>query len=463
MKQPHILLGTALILTMLISSLSGLQAAPSLTKTNTSQIKICANAKNAPNVPILGRDNWLYLDSEFALNRFAFPGQYEPIKRFNDALWQRGIKLIAIPIPNRPSVNTEHFDLNNPIQAQYKPEVARADYNDSVTVFRNAGITTVNVMEAMREYGWNGGKGNLFFTRDIHWTPVGSKVTAQAAAKEIKAWSGYYNALPKADYVNQPSKIYSFKGSIPRVVEKYCKGTIVPAETTQGYQAVRKGGKLLGEDKIEVVLTGSSYSGPPFDPQALNYNFAGNLEEALKTGVINAGISGGGYDMSLESYFLSPEYAQQKPKFLLYEFWSFPYGKTLHSFRRIIPSIYGACSAANAVANGPTVPLLGNKLRPIIYTPGTARIKGSNKYIYLKLSDSKILKFDAILTYDNGQTETVPVERSSRFTNNDGRYFLELNDKYSGNLLKVAIQTETSTESKATARICSVPAAINTN
>jgi alginate biosynthesis protein AlgX len=457
MKRSHLLLGTALSATLLTSGFSSLQAAP------TTLFTVCPDVNKAPNVPIAGLDNWLYLSPEFALNRFAHPGQYEPVKRFNDALWARGIKLIAIPIPNRTSISTEHYDLSNPIQAKFKIEVARADYNDSVNLFRNAGISTVNVMEAMREYGWNGGKGNLFFTRDIHWTPVGSKVTAEATAKEVKAWSAYYNALPKADYVNQPSKMYNFKGSIPRVVEEYCKGYQMPFETAQGYQAVRNGGNLLGDDKIEVVLAGSSFSGPPWDPKELDYNFAGFLQESLKTGVINAGISGGGYDMSLESYFLSPEYTAQKPKFLLYEFWFFPYGQTLHSFRRIIPSIYGACSGTNAVANGPTVPLVGNKLRPIIYTPGTAGIKGSGNYIYMKFSDKNVTKFNMILTYDDGQTETVPVEHNNRFNNPDGRFFFELNDKYSGNLLSAAIQTENTTDSKVTARICSVPAPINTN
>ena len=449
MKRPYLLIG-AVMSALLTSSL---HAASTL-------FTVCTEVNKAPNIPINGLDNWLYLAPEFGLNRFAYPGQYEPVKRFNDALWARGIKLIAIPIPNRPSISNEHFDLDNPIQAKFKIGVARADYNDSVILFRNAGITTVNVMEAMREYG---GKGHLFFTRDIHWTPVGAQVTAQATAKEIKAWSGYYNSLPKADYTNEPSKIYNFKGSIPRVVEKYCKGTQMPFETAQGYQAIRNGGNLLGEDKIEVVLTGSSFSGPPWDPKELDYNFAGFLQENLKTGVVNAAISGGGYDMSLESYFLSPEYTQQKPKFLLYEFWFFPYAQTLHSFRRIIPSIYGACSGANAVANGPTVPLLNGKLRPIIYTPGTARIKGSTKYVYMKLSDKNVMRFNTILTYDDGQTETVPVIRTDRFKNNDGRFFLELNDKYTSNLLSIAIQTETTTQSKVTARICSVPAPINTN
>jgi alginate O-acetyltransferase complex protein AlgJ len=454
MKRSTTLLGAALAATAITSSLL---AAPSPLFT------ICEGASQARNKPIAGTDNWLYLDSEFGLNRFAYPGQYEPVKRFNDALWRRGIKLVTVPIPNRPSISDEHYDRSNPVEARYDPTEARADYNDSVTQFRAAGITTVNVMEAMREYPWNGGTGNPFFTRDIHWTPVGARIAAEATAKEVKAWYWYYGKLPEADYINEPTKTYPFKGSIPRVLEQYCKGTQVPSESAQGYAPVRRGGNLLGDDKLEVVLTGSSYSGPPFESNDLDYNFAGFLQESLKTGVLNAGITGGGYDMSLESYFLSPEYAQQKPKFLLYEFWFFPYKETLHSFRRIIPSIYGACAGPNAVANGPTVPLVGGTLRPLIFTPGTAGIKGSSRYVYLKLSDKNVLTFDAILTYDDGRVETVPVERTERFKNNDGRYFLELNDTYTGNLLTVAMKTKTKTQSKVTARICGVPPATNTN
>ena len=454
MKRSHLLLATTLTITL--ACLNHLSAAP-------SQITVCAEADKAPNVPIVGLDNWLYLDSEFGYNRFAYEGQYEPVKRLNAALWARGIKMIAIPIPNRPSVYTEHLDPANAIQARYKPEKARADYNDSVSIFRNSGISTVNVMEAMREYAWNGGKTNLFFTRDVHWTPTGAQVTAQATAKEIKAWSAYYNTLSKANYKNEPTKTYTYKGSIPRVVEEYCKGTQLPLETAQGYQAVRQGGNLLGDDKIEVVLTGSSFAGPPFDPKDLDYNFTGFLQENLQTAVINAAIAGGNYDMSLESYFLGPDYAQQKPKFLLYEFWSFPYNQTLHSFRRIIPSIYGACNPAQALVNGPTVPLLGGKNTAILYTPAQAGIKGSSKYVYMKLSDNKVTKFNLNLTYDDGQSESVPVERSNRFKNNDGRYFLELNDKIASNLTSVSIQTDTNTKSTVTARMCNAPAPINTN
>jgi alginate biosynthesis protein AlgX len=454
MKRPTLLLGAALAALL---TTSNLHAAP-------SQITLCDAAINLPNPLMTGLNGWLFLKPEFLSNRFAYEGQYEPLKRFNQALWTRGIKLLTIPIPNRTSVYSDGIDTSQAVQAKFNADFARSEYNDSVYSFRNAGISTVNVMEAMREYGWTGGKERLFFSRDHHWTPSGARVTAQATGKEVKAWSSFYGSLPKVDYVSQASKPYPFSGSVPGMLEDTCPGIKVPSETAQGYVTTRKtAGSLFEDEQIDVALVGTSFSGPPWGQGKLDFNFTGFLQEELKTNVSNYAIGGGGYDSSLETYLLSEEYTKHKPKFLLYEFWFFPYGQTLHSFRRIIPSIYGACNPTNAVANGPTVPLLTGKLRPVIYTPGTAGVKGSSKYVYMKLSDDKILKFNTILTYDDGQTETVPVERSGRFKNNDGRYFLELNDKYTSNLLSVAIQTQTTTQSKVTARICNVPAAINTN
>jgi alginate biosynthesis protein AlgX len=453
MKRSHLLLATALIITIAGSSLF---AAP-------SQITVCAQARNLENPLMNGPNGWLFLGPEFLSNRFGYESQFAPFKRFNQVLWSRGIKLVTIPIPNRTSVYTDGFDNDQPLQAKFKVETARADYNDSVTLFRNAGITTVNVMEAMREHTWTGDKERLFFVRDHHWTPTGARVTAQATAKEVKAWSEYYKALPKVDYVSKTSKTYPFYGTLPGLLEETCPGTKVPNETAQGYTTTRKGaGSLLGDEQIDVALTGTSFSGPPWGQGKLDFNFTGFLQESLRTNVSNYAIGGGGYDASLETYLLSEEYTKHKPKFLLYEFWFFPYGQELSAFRRIIPSIYGVCSGANVLASGPTVPLVTGKLRPVLFTPGTANITGSSTYIFMRLSDPSVLKFDATLTYDDGQVETVPIERSNRVKAN-GQYFLELNDKFTGHLLSVAIQTKASTNSKVTARMCSVPTPINTN
>ena len=442
----------ALLITPLITSSATLSK-----RVGSNQISVCAEASKGSLVPMAGLNNWLFLDSEFHSNPFATDNQLEPLKRLNDALWNRGIKLIAIPVPSRPAVIGENFDLGNPSQAKYDLEQSRAGYNDAVVAFRRNKISTVNVLEAMREYLNKGGKDKLFFSRDFHWTPAGSRIAAQATAKEVKAWGAYYSRLPKIDYVNQTTRMYEFKGNISGILEELCKGTPLPPELAQGFAAVRQGpSNLLGDDRIDVALTASSFGASPADPGQLDFNLTGFLEEYLKTAVINAGIAGGGYDTSLESYLMGPEYARRKPKFLLYEFRALPITYALASFRRIVPSVYGACAPSNAVFNGSSVPLTNGPSVTILNIPPSAGIKGSSKYVFFRLSDLRLTHFNAFFTYDDGQVEVVPVERSDRYKN-DGRFLLELNDKYSANLLRFAIGTDTPTTGKVTARVCVVP------
>lgn len=453
MRRPII----TFLISLLITSSATLSIRAESNLAGSNQIDVCAEASKGSLVPMAGLNNWLFLDSEFHSNPFATDNQLGPLKRLNDALWDRGIKLIAMPIPSRPAVIGENFDLSNPSQAKYNLEQSRAGYNEAVVAFRRNKISTVNVLEAMREYLNKGGKDKLFFSRDFHWTPAGSRVAAQATAKEIKAWSAYYSRLPKIDYVNQPTRMYEFKGNISGILEELCKGTQLPPELAQGFAPVRQGqANLLGDDRIDVALTASSFGASPSDPNQLDFNLTGFLEESLKTSVINAGIAGGGYDTSLESYLMGPVYARRKPKFLLYEFRALPITYTLASFRRIVPAVYGPCAPSNAVFNGSSVPLTNGPAVPVLNIPSGAGIKGSSKYVFFRLSDLRLTHFNAFFTYDDGQVEVVPVERSDRY-NNDGRFLLELNDKYSANLLRFAIGTDTPTTGKVTARVCVVP------
>jgi alginate biosynthesis protein AlgX len=449
----------ALLITLSFSS--PLQAGSNwagLNLAGSNQIDVCAEASKGSLVPMAGLNNWLFLDSEFHNNPFASENQLEPLKRLNDALWDRGIKLIALPIPSRPAVIGENFDLSNPIQSKYNLAQSRAGYNDAVIAYRRNKISTVNVLEAMREYLSKGGKDKLFFSRDFHWTPAGSRIAAQATAKEVKAWSTYYNRLPKSDYVNQATRIYEFKGNISGILEELCKGTQLPPEFAQGFAPLRQDqANLLGDDRIDVTLTASSFGASPSDPNQLDFNLTGFLQEYLKTSVINAGIAGGGYDTSLESYLMGSVYARRKPKFLLYEFRAQQINYALSSFRRIVPAVYGPCAPSKAVFNGSNVSLTNGPSVPVLNIPSSAGIKGSSKYVFFRLSDLKLTHFNAFFTYDDGQVEVVPVERSERYNKNDGRFLLELNDKYTANLLRFAIGTDTPTTGKVTVRVCAVP------
>jgi alginate biosynthesis protein AlgX len=418
---------------------------------------VCDAAQKLSSVPMKGLNDWLFIDSEFASNRFAWEGQYAPVQRFSQALEAQGIKLITIPIPNRPALYSENIDTKNAFQAKYKPEVARANYSDSVERFRKLGISTINLQEAFLQH--NKDSEPMFFARDHHWTPAGARLAAQLVKTEMQT-SAQFKSLPKVQYETRSTGTYDFHGNIGDKLEEACPNIKVPTQATPKYITERQGsGGLLGDEQIDVALLGSSYSAPPWSPKELDYNFAGFLQDSLQTNVVNAAISGGAYDASTEAYFLSKAYREHKPKFVLFEFWYFPYGQPLDAFRRVIPSIYGACDASRTVIAESTKTLETNTPSVIVNTQASKGITGASKYLYFQLSDPNVTTFEVRFEYDNGQSETMPVDRNS-LVKNDGRYFLDLNDALTGNLLKATLLTKTNTKGTVTTRVCQAPAAI---
>jgi alginate biosynthesis protein AlgX len=431
---------------------------------------VCDAAQKLPSVPIKGLNDWLFIDSEFASNRFAWDfewgKQYEPLRRFSEALERQGMKLLVIPVPNRPAIYSEGIDRNQVLQGKYSVETARANYNDSVEKFRKIGINTVNIQEAFLQHSTSQGSGSqqtgvaekMFFARDHHWTPAGARVAAQAVKAQIG--TDILQRLPKAEYATRMTGMYDFHGNIPDKVETACPGVRIPNEQISNYLTERQdAGNLLGDEAIDVALIGSSYSAAPWSPKELDYNFAGFLQENLQTGIVNAAISGGGYDAASEAYFLSPAYAQHKPKVVLFEFWYFPYKQELNAFRRIIPSIYGACDADRTVIADSTVPLETGVPSVMASVNAKSGIKGAANYLYFQVSDPSLTNFKVSLEYDNGQTEVVPVNRNARIKN-DGRFFLDLNDAFKGNLVKASLLPDAKTTGSVTARMCRAPSAI---
>jgi alginate biosynthesis protein AlgX len=448
-----------LIATLLGSSIAVFFGPKTVIAAETTSYSICEAAQKLSSVPIKGANDWLFIDSEFASNRFAweFDGnrQYEPLRRFSEALERQGMKLVVIPVPNRPAIYTQGIDRSQSLQAKFNVETARANYNDSVEKFRKLGINTLNVQEAFLQHTSDPEK--LFFARDHHWTPAGARVAAQAVKAQLATSS--LETLPKADYASRMTGMYEFHGNIPDRVESVCPGVSIPKESVPSYLTERQdSGNLLGDEDVDVALVGSSYSAAPWSPKELDYNFAGFLQEQLQTGVVNAAISGGGYDASSEAYFLSPSYAQHKPKIVLFEFWYFPYKQELSAFRRIIPSIYGACEADRTVIADKTTSLETGVPSLLVNADAKAGIKGASNYLYFQLSDPSVIDFKVKFEYDNGQTEIVPVNRNTRIKN-DGRFFLDLNDAFKGNLVTASLVTDKKTSGSVTSRMCRAPEA----
>ena len=191
-------------------------------------------------------------------------------------------------------------------------------------------------------------------------------------------------------------------------------------------------------------MVGSSYSAEP------KYNFEGFLKEALSSNILNVALSGGGYNASLEAYFLSEAYNKEKPKFLIWEFAASmtPWDQT--PLREIIPSVYGDCTSSNAIMENKTTLQDG----PTSILKNTnASVDTGKDFVSIKFADKTLLNFDLNLKFDDGKQETLKITRSERISN-QGQFFLKLSEEFTGNLQEVTVIPSKKSKGAVAAKIC---------
>ena len=156
---------------------------------------------------VLGRDRWLFyradlrylvepdrLDAEAAESKWVEPSanrtQRENVARaivhFRDQLKERGIALVVLPVPGKPSVYPDQVT---------RREIGRHQPFQSPTLelldaLRRAGVATVDLFAAFREARSEAGSGaaneRLNLAQDTHWTPRGAQLAAQTVATQLR-------------------------------------------------------------------------------------------------------------------------------------------------------------------------------------------------------------------------------------------------------------------------------------
>jgi alginate biosynthesis protein AlgX len=414
------------------------------------QFEVCAKAqaKDTPDTASFGfltpgNNGYLLYAGDFSPNNFAIDGRTQYYGQLDQALKSKGIQLIVSPLPSRTIVYPEVLDKNQPLQSTYSTDVARENYKKSFQRLTDLGLHTTDLLSTAIKQRQMDDSKNLYFARDYHWTSEGARLYAQATAREVMKFEAY-NSLKKEKFTNTYVRSENAESRLAYLLQTVC-GTKTPPEKINVYETTREGGNLLGDDSYPVVMIGSSYSAE------LKYNFEGFLKEALGSNVLNAAVSGGGYNASLEAYFLGKEYATQKPKFLIWEFAASmtPWDQT--ALREIIPSVYGDCTSSTAILEhktslqGPTT---------VLRNTG-AKVDVNKDFVSLKFTDKTLLNFDLNLKFDDGQQETLKISRSDRIAN-EGQFYLKLASEFKGNLSEVTVNPGKKTQSEVSAKICRI-------
>jgi len=353
----------------------------------------------------------------------------------------QGVQLVILPIPGRAIVAPQNLYSGDPRQAVFEPAEGAAHYEAFVDKLKGGGVVVFNVLEVAREADARGQQ--LFFKRDMHWTTEGARILFQYLSHELKRVEP---GLPETEVRTQrDAAVYEHRGKfVSRWTYTHC-GYVMPTEPQPTYTVTkRSSGGLFGGSEPQVVLTGSSFSLPPYD-----YDF---LASSLQSDVLNMSVGAGGAVVALQSYLVDGAYEAAKPKLLVWEFPTFAPSISEEEKRQLLASVDGRCDAA------PSTIRLDSDSRELsthLHTDGGS-VNTRTHHLQVEFSDLSVLSFDLTLEYDSDERETLHVARSNLVPNR-GLYFFTLNEALGNTLKRVHFDLPTGTEGHVSVRACQKP------
>jgi len=149
---------------------------------------------------VLGRDQWLFyrpdlrylvepdrLEASTSESKWVQPPEQsthresveQAILRFRDQLKERGIMLVVMPVPGKPSIYPDQVTR----RAVGNERQFRSPTLELIEELQRQGVATVDLFTAFQEMRGSGGP--LYLARDTHWTPKGAQIAAQKVAAKL--------------------------------------------------------------------------------------------------------------------------------------------------------------------------------------------------------------------------------------------------------------------------------------
>jgi alginate biosynthesis protein AlgX len=383
---------------------------------------LCARASNpaAYNTKFLesfttltqGKDGWLFRSDDLRTTFGPDAEGYRELKRFRDALKRRGVDLVTVYQPTRGMLHRDK--LPRAAAKSYNVDLAKFSYALTLQRFRNIGLVAPDLTRVVNEPS----NEPYFFRGDHHWTPAGSRRTAEVVADAIKQLASY-KAMQKTKFTTERTGILMKKGTMYKAAYLICGAGYAEQYVERFSTSAEQGSDLFGESEIPpITLVGTSNSDSA-------YNFAGFLSEFLGVDVLNAAIAGGRHDGALLQYLPSDEFQKTPPKIMVWEL------ETNHNlsqrafYRQVIPMVGNGCRTKRAILSNrvdvskPRNEVLfngGGRLLPLV---------GKHHLIDLQFSDPAIKEIEAVIWYTNGSKETLDLKYSP-YVDARGRFVFEL-------------------------------------
>ncbi len=401
-----------------------------------------------------GNDGWFFRQGDINEYFALLPHAKSYLQRLTQAFANQGTELILLQVPPRPFSAYRYLNRGQPGQKSFQLEGGMQYYTSYLKDLKTVDATIVDALDVMNEVDPDTGL-HFFFKRDTHWSPYGANLAAQKVAATLKKNATYQKITPTV-YTTEIAGDLRMQGRIADEIEALCADK-VQVESFPSYQTnaqLKKGQDALFGDvssAAPLVLLGSSFSAVSW------FNFDGYLSQHTGLEVANFAISAGGLFNSLISYTALPKEERLNPDFVVWEnlaHYDFNLGDTM--FRQAIPSVYGECSAAEALESVKiNLTADGTETKDLFTVPISKKVSGTDYFVFLKSSNKGLSNFTLEMEYDDGDGEWFVLDRRENFTN-AGRFFVELSEEITSSLKSVRLVGLPSIKSEIEVRLCRI-------
>ena len=242
----------------------------------------------------IGRADWLYYASDVqhvigrgfletaqlarraaagdSLSQAPAPDPRPALVAFNEALDRRGITLVLLPTPVKPSIHPEHLG----VSASLAP-VQNASFLQFAEEMRAAGLLLFDPAPLLANLGATGNAAYL--ARDTHWRPD----AVVAVAQELARFLDREAPLPERESaaLNASLARVSSPGDIVGLLDLPAGWSPYPTETVEVRRILTQDGRPCRPDPTaDVLLIGDSFANI-FSLEAMGWGTAAGLAEQL--------------------------------------------------------------------------------------------------------------------------------------------------------------------------------------
>lgn len=239
----------------------------------------------------------------------------QQMANLSEALASNGTTLIYVAVPTKSQAMPQYLpELAD--DYTFDSDTATLVYTDIIGRLNAHGVLAPDILAALADAP----SDTLpFFQADFHWTSNGARLAAKSIGDVITS-QPFYADLPVSQYQTTELAPTAAFSTMRRTLQAFCinelprvEAVVYQTELAAGADAGVSDIFAGGEDAVQAVLVGTSFSDSSLG------NFGGFLSEFSGIDVVNYAVTGGNQFGAITSYLTSNDYADNPPRFLIWE------------------------------------------------------------------------------------------------------------------------------------------------